>query len=148
MLACLEDPDLDLMLSSSQNDSEIHLMPLQDISPRNIAMYTKKLQVTFDHVIAFRPTGWTFRPEKSEKSTVQRERDYLVDNLKPSVAARKMTIYDLPYSEHSSFSELAAFVSSLKIAKLVPTVGTSDSKARAIAQHWFHEWQKGGALSF
>ena len=61
--------------------------------------------------------GWTFR--KSGKLDVRQE-----GNVK---------VYGIPYSEHSSYTELRACVATLRPLKLIPTVNASNpNAARAI----------------
>ncbi|KAJ1668477.1 DNA cross-link repair protein PSO2/SNM1 [Coemansia sp. RSA 1646] len=62
------------------------------------------------------------------------------DRMKPRGSSAKVTIFPVPYSEHSSFSELARFVCSLNIGRIVPTVFSSSSK-NAQANAWLSHWQ-------
>ncbi|KAJ1800206.1 repair protein PSO2 SNM1 [Coemansia sp. RSA 2399] len=63
-----------------------------------------------------------------------------IDGLKPRGSAANVTIFPVPYSEHSSFSELARFVCSLSIGRVVPTVFSSGAK-NAQANAWLSHWQ-------
>ncbi|KAF9972863.1 hypothetical protein BGZ73_003930 [Actinomortierella ambigua] len=62
--------------------------------------------------------------------------------LKPSYVSEKLKIFGVPYSEHSSFSELAGFVRSLQIAKVIPTVGVGTEKGRLTMRAWFDRWAR------
>lgn len=50
----------------------------------------------------------------------------------------KVTIYGIPYSEHSSFTELKRFVQFLKPAEVIPTVNVERS-ANAMTKY-FRQW--------
>ena len=49
----------------------------------------------------------------------------------------------VPYSEHSSFTELREFVQFLKPLKIIPTVDNSSAKRRDEMQQFFKEWLSG-----
>ncbi|KAJ2604341.1 repair protein PSO2 SNM1 [Coemansia sp. RSA 1804] len=61
-------------------------------------------------------------------------------NLKPRGSSSDIAIFPVPYSEHSSFPELARFVCSLGIGSIVPTVFSSAAK-NAQANRWLNHWQ-------
>eukprot|EP00906_Rhabdomonas_costata_P018789 RCo027392 len=64
---------------------------------------------TFPSVVAFNPTGWTHRgPRTTSKGFTQRQQG-------------PFTVHAVPYSEHSSFSELQRFLSFLRPKRIVPT---------------------------
>ena len=82
----------------------------------------------YDHVLAFKPTGWTF----ADKMTS-------LDNIKPTVRGA-VTLYGIPYSEHSSFDELKWFISKLKPLKIIPTVNIGSKDSRDQMEKHFKEW--------
>jgi len=49
-------------------------------------------------------------------------------------------VYGLPYSEHSSFEELRAFVHQLRPERVVPTVGAGAPAFRSEMQQHFADW--------
>lgn len=61
-----------------------------------------------DLVIGIKPTGWTFGGKKGTGVRKNRESTIIVKSLS--------------YSEHSSFSELKAFVKKAKPKEILPTV--------------------------
>ncbi|KAJ2864279.1 repair protein PSO2 SNM1 [Coemansia erecta] len=63
-----------------------------------------------------------------------------IDRLKPRGSAANVAIFPVPYSEHSSFSELARFVCSLSIGRVIPTVFSSGAN-NAQANAWLNHWQ-------
>ncbi|KAJ1814524.1 hypothetical protein LPJ75_002734 [Coemansia sp. RSA 2598] len=66
---------------------------------------------------------------------------FCTQKLKPRGSSSKVTIFPVPYSEHSSFAELARFVCSLDIATIVPTVYSSSSDKNHSASSWLDHWQ-------
>ncbi|KAJ2563844.1 repair protein PSO2 SNM1 [Coemansia sp. RSA 1822] len=65
---------------------------------------------------------------------------FTLDNLKPRGSSSTVTIFPVPYSEHSSFAELARFVCSLKATRIIPTVFSSAAINDAAAR-WLRHWQ-------
>ena len=63
----------------------------------------------YDAVCAFRPTGWTF------SKTWRKFRPWTENE-------GRTKIFSIPYSEHSSFSELRELVNTLRPRKIIPTV--------------------------
>ena len=55
----------------------------------------------YDTIVAFKPTGWTFEAAKKHARAWRTQRGAMIQ-------------YSVPYSEHSSFDELRAFVKFLK----------------------------------
>eukprot|EP01137_Pigoraptor_chileana_P015853 Opistho-2@5450 len=77
----------------------------------------------FNRVVAFVPTGWTHLFKANEDSngvrySVQQKGDNLL-------------VYSVPYSEHSSYSELREFVGALRPVRIVATVVPSASAESA-----------------
>ena len=75
----------------------------------------------FDAVVAFRPTGWCNTRSTGAAGRV--------------VRTGKVTLHEVPYSEHSSFEELRTCLRDLQPLKVVPTVNAgSKEKVRALLQ--------------
>ena len=90
--------------------------------------YLKQHEGIFTHIVAFIPTGW----EMSRKSKT-------FDSVR-TVSYGNITIYGVPYSEHSSFAELRRFVQFLKPAEIIPTVNVANyAKQNAMAKY-FKQW--------
>ena len=71
--------------------------------------------------------------------------------MKPQLdSSRLIRIYGVPYSEHSSFRELAAFISSMDIVRIVPTVNmsrpNSQERMYGILERWQQEKNKSGGI--
>jgi DNA cross-link repair 1A protein len=65
-------------------------------------------------------------------------------------SGREAMCFGVPYSEHSSFRELAMFVMSLRIEKIVPTVNVGSDASRKRMKGWIDRWmterRKGGLV--
>lgn len=85
--------------------------------------------------IGFVPTGWTHQT-KTESFPVHEKPPWKV--------------HLIPYSEHSSFTELQEFVGFLRPRKIVPTVGVSgdrgDASFHKMAGYFKHLCDNSGAL--
>ncbi|KAJ2486980.1 repair protein PSO2 SNM1, partial [Coemansia sp. RSA 2050] len=66
-------------------------------------------------------------------------RSFEINRLKPRGASNSITIFPVPYSEHSSFAELARFVCSLNCKHVVPTVFSTAEKNQQ-ASGWLQHW--------
>merc|ERR1712130_392950 len=96
--------------------TNIQVAPMRDINFSEMAKYK---QTERTKVIGFRPTGWA-----------QKSKDEFV--IYPLHSNRTkldhMIIYEVPYSEHSSFPELCKFVNDMKPKEIIPTVSCSKAK--------------------
>lgn len=88
-----------------------------------------------DAAIGFVPTGWTYQT-KTQSFPVHEKPPWKV--------------HLIPYSEHSSFTELQEFVGFLRPRKVVPTVGVSgdrgDANAHKLASYFRHLCDNSGAI--
>jgi len=149
ILACLEDPELMDMLTSDRQEAQVHLLHMgSEMSPESLQEYLDSLGSTFTRLIAIRPTGWTFTGSKKFTPADSGSTDEAIGptpmtlEIKPSFTSSTIKIYPIPYSEHSSFNELAGFVRSLDIRKVIPTVGVGSEKGRHSMNEWFRRWEE------
>ncbi|KAJ0173120.1 hypothetical protein K1T71_011296 [Dendrolimus kikuchii] len=85
---------------------QLHVVPIRDLTHEKLRSYLDSLQGAFSEVVAFKPSGWE-------------------NGKNPSVEKESVTIHGIPYSEHSSFSEMIRFVKFLKPKQVIPTVDIS-----------------------
>ncbi|XP_026755036.2 DNA cross-link repair 1A protein isoform X2 [Galleria mellonella] len=91
---------------SPPQSCQLHVLAMRDLTHEKLRSHLDSLQGAFTEVVAFKPSGW----ENSKNSTVEKD---------------MVTIHGIPYSEHSSFSEMIRFVKFLMPKQVVPTVDIS-----------------------
>ncbi|KAG4951125.1 DNA cross-link repair protein SNM1 [Glycine max] len=136
-------PDLSDKLCTNGNNTLLHVLPMSSLRVETLKDYLKTYKEQFTAILAFRPTGIlpilmiTFI---SESSCEKISND--LELIKP-VSKGNITIYGVPYSEHSSFSELQDFVQVLRPDKIIPTVNVGNAANREKMQSYFRDWLKG-----
>jgi DNA cross-link repair 1A protein len=131
------DTNLGLFLTSNKQEALVHVVPMNHIN-HQILFDLKQSVEGIDQIVAFRPTGWTFA---SSKTPPPSSRPFNVKMLKPVYLDDNITVVPLPYSEHSSYTELQAFCQNLEIQDILPTVNL-DPKSRAEMTAIFSKWKK------
>ncbi len=63
-------------------------------------------------------------------------------NAAPASVRSKITVYGVPYSEHSSFFELTCFALSLDWVRMIATVNVGSAASRAKISSWVGKWEK------
>jgi DNA cross-link repair 1A protein len=111
ILDCLDlDPDEAALLTTDDSETNLHAVPLWMVSQKHMANTLKFYRGRFTNIVGFQPTGWTHtRDTTSTKAGRRRQKGTLIT-------------YTVPYSEHSSFSELKEFVNWLRPTSIVPSV--------------------------
>ena len=91
--------------------TNLHVVPMGSVTFERMKTIARYYRNRYDTVVAFKPTGWTFtQARKHARATKRQKRGALIQ-------------YAVPYSEHSSFAELRAFVAFLKPRAILPHVG-------------------------
>ena len=86
-----------------------------------ITQHTKFLAVQYNdcHILGLKPTGWTHSRAEGQESSLAYSR---------IVTKGQLSLLEVPYSEHSSYSELRRLINFLRIeevGQIVPTVNTT-----------------------
>ncbi|KAK6928616.1 DNA repair metallo-beta-lactamase [Dillenia turbinata] len=131
VLQSFEWPALSEGLCSNGKDTPLHILPISSLHFENLKRYLKNYLDLYTSVLAFRPTGWTFSQTSGNS----------LELVKPT-SRGNITIYGVPYSEHSSFTELQEFVKFLRSDKIIPTVNVGSAAIRDKMQSYFREWMK------
>ncbi|OCF43848.1 DNA cross-link repair 1A protein [Kwoniella heveanensis CBS 569] len=151
ILLCQTDPELHSLLSTDPFSSQVHLLPLGNIQLDRLQPYLARLHPHFDRVLALRPTGWSYSPPAGTdmlpdvNTVIKRDqaRWFSDRDLKPMRGScRTFQMFGVPYSEHSSFTELTCFALSMPGAdlKMIATVNVGNEKSRAKMKKWFEKW--------
>ena len=148
--ALLDDAVLQKRLTKNPLQARVHVMPLRSLVPDALQTYASALQkqgLTIAHTLAFRPTGWTSRQPRRQ---IPPPRALSPDDMVPPpfthqhlqpVRHGSVHIYAVPYSEHSSFYELMAFMLHIPHHRMIPTVPT---KFQRYANVWTEASQHHG----
>ncbi|KAJ3076799.1 DNA break repair nuclease [Podochytrium sp. JEL0797] len=131
VLKCLEDPELDALLTSNPLEAIVHIVKMGHLNKEELE---KKL-TSFSRVMAIRPTGWTYRQAKDGTPSAE----FSIQSINPTRLAHNIHVIPIPYSEHSSFTELEAFVKAIKVEQVIPTVNVGRHEEM---QALFNSWRK------
>ncbi|XP_069467965.1 DNA cross-link repair 1A protein [Ambystoma mexicanum] len=134
-LQCLESKVIDSLITTDWNSTSLHVLPMMQVNFKGLLTHLNKFSGRYDRVLAFKPTGWTYS-----------ERCDSVADIKPTVRG-KITLYGIPYSEHSSYLEMKRFVQWLKPHKIIPTVNMGNYKTRTTMEKYFSQWMTEPALA-
>lgn len=149
--AALEDPELSSRLTTDPRAAQVHMTPLFEIRAETVDDYLRDYKDTFARAVAFRPSGWNYKPPGTrflESPAVQTVLDsnnwksaYSIKDLVPQRGSTsRARCFGVPYSEHSSFRELTMFCCSLRIDKVIPTVNVGSAKSRQRMRLWCEKW--------
>ncbi|GAA0173225.1 DNA metabolism protein [Lithospermum erythrorhizon] len=122
-------PQISDNLCTNGRETPLHILPISSLKDEHLQSYLLSFKSQFSTVLAFRPTGWTF------SETI----GHNLDLIKPRTNG-SITIYGVPYSEHSSFDELQEFVKFLRPEKIIPTVNVGSAVNRDKMQSYFRQW--------
>ncbi|KAI8077487.1 DNA repair metallo-beta-lactamase-domain-containing protein [Thamnidium elegans] len=147
ILLCQQDEELKSMLTNDPTKAQVHVVSLRDIRGDIMSKYLNDHRTHFDSLIGFKPTGWTYKSSKSEISDMKLAplshiiippSDRTLD-LSPYYNHKNIKLYGVPYSEHSSFRELASFIASLDIKQIIPTVNINQLDSMKV---YFNNWEQ------
>ena len=124
-------------LTVNPAETPIWVVSMQDLNFNALTELKKKRGEECLKVIAFTPTGWNHSSSKSgsKKGGGGKGRKSTSSSSSSSInsllSVRKMgdiVLYSVPYSEHSSFTELVDFVQVLRPDSIKPTVSTTKAQ--------------------
>ncbi|PHH79987.1 hypothetical protein CDD82_2033 [Ophiocordyceps australis] len=163
----LQDDELTCLLTSDPLEAQVHMQSLMEIRAETLQDYLNSYKPHFSRIVGLRPSGWTFRPSNGKTvgantppGSVPTQQLLHGKGWKTSfgykdlVAQRGSTkeamCFGVPYSEHSSFRELAMFVMALRIEKVIPTVNVGSEQSRKRMKGWIDRWmaerRRGGLI--
>lgn len=153
----LGDPELTALLTSDPIEAQVHMQMLMEIRAETLQDYLNSYKPHFSRIVGFRPSGWNFKPSNGKAigantapgsiPTEQvlhgkgwRTRFSYKDFVAQRGSTQEAMCFGVPYSEHSSFRELAMFIMSLRIEKVVPTVNVGSEQSRKRMKAWLDRW--------
>jgi len=111
-----EDPLNGGTFTVDWESTKIRVVPMRDIQFSTMQTFKRSDSTK---VIGFKPTGWTSKDGGGRRGSDQH---VISPRYRSKAGEASMVIYDVPYSEHSSFPELCKFVNDLRPKHIVPTV--------------------------
>ncbi|KAI1736003.1 DRMBL-domain-containing protein [Xylaria scruposa] len=165
----LGDPELTALMTSNPYEAQVHMQMLMEIRAETLQDYLDSYKPHFTRIVGFRPSGWNFRSPTTTAKNVSanaspgtvsttsilhgeawRTRFGARDFVAQRGSTREAMCFGVPYSEHSSFRELALFLMTLRIEKVVPTVNVGSEVSRKRMKMWTDRWlserRKGGLV--
>ncbi|UPK98885.1 hypothetical protein LCI18_009820 [Fusarium solani-melongenae] len=152
----LGDPELTALLTSDPLEAQVHMQMLMELRAETLQEYLNSYKPHFSRIVGFRPSGWNFRPAgkaigaNTSPGSIQTEqilhgkgwrtRFGYKDFVPQRGSTKEAMCFGVPYSEHSSFRELAMFVMSLRIERVVPTVNVGSEQSRKRMKCWIDRW--------
>ncbi|XP_063818626.1 DNA cross-link repair 1A protein [Pseudophryne corroboree] len=127
-MQCLESAEISSLVTTDWHSTALHVLPMMQVNFKGLNAHLNKFSGKYDRVLAFKPTGWTYSEGCGS-----------VADIRPDVRG-KVTIYGVPYSEHSSYLEMKRFVQFVKPQKIIPTVNVGNWKSRTAMEKYFAEW--------
>lgn len=167
VIAQLGDPELTALLTSKPAEAQVHMQMLDEIRAETLADYLTTYRAHFGRIVGFRPSGWNYRPAGTAANANAQPSSVATTSLlhggawRPAYTSKHLVpqrgssneamCFGVPYSEHSSFRELALFLMSLRIEKVVPTVNVGSEvgrkRMRAWTDRWLSERRRGGPVT-
>ena len=136
ILRALENDNILKRMSDAPNNANIHLMEMGKVKNfKHLNEYLENNSPKYNHILSIIPTGWTHQKGSTAESSLK--------NMKIKTFKNNLSQLEIPYSEHSSFSELKRFVMFLKLASsksVIPTVNVANAKTRECMASHFQNW--------
>uniref|UniRef100_UPI0037E7EF5A DNA cross-link repair 1A protein n=1 Tax=Semicossyphus pulcher TaxID=241346 RepID=UPI0037E7EF5A len=127
-MCCLESEQVRQSITTDGKAAQVHVLPMMQLNFKKLQDYLARFSSQYDQLLAFKPTGWTFSQQVDS-----------VEDIQPQISGN-VSIYGIPYSEHSSFLELKRFVQWLRPLKIIPTVNNGSWSSRKAMEKCFSEW--------
>ncbi|XP_035469335.2 DNA cross-link repair 1A protein [Scophthalmus maximus] len=127
-MCCLESEEIRQRITTDWKAAQVHVLPMMQLSFDKLQHHLARFSQQYDQLVAFKPTGWTFSQQVES-----------VGDIQPQTSGN-ISIYGIPYSEHSSFLELKRFVQWIQPLKIIPTVNNGSWSSRKAMEKCFREW--------
>lgn len=125
VLNAFDWPGLQALLTDDPRAALVHIVPMSGFNQQGLSEYLDPYYpATATHILAIRPTGWA-----GLKPTTTCH-DYRSASTAGRGRKQALTVHSVPYSEHSSYTELLAFLAQHPADVVIPTVGLQDCYVR------------------
>ncbi|KAI8613593.1 beta-lactamase-like protein [Chytriomyces sp. MP71] len=133
ILRNLEDPELEALIVENPHIADVHVIKIGQLNKEDLEKKLQSVSSTFNKLIAIKPTGWTHNsfgaPPPAQEFTPQ--------TMKLQKLAHNIHVIPIPYSEHSSYTELKDFVRAISVDQIIPTVNVSQhEEMRRMFEAW------------
>jgi len=132
---CLEDSEILGRLVGDRKRAQVHVLMNQLVTWPKLGQELDKVGTgSWSHVLGVKPTGWSHSRGQGKAQSL----------ASVKIATRgQCSVLEVPYSEHSSYSELKRFVQFLRMGSemdIIPTVNERNTDAmRAMFKQWIAE---------
>lgn len=120
VLKAIGDPSINSLLCNDGTVAQVHLCPMRELNAKSLETRWKYLKKHFTHMIAFIPTGWTWKSNDTSFTPETLQNPKCTAMINNGI----IRICSVPYSEHSSYSELEQFCNRISCKNLISTVYT------------------------
>jgi len=132
--SCLNDKEILSRVVDDRKQAQVQVIMNQLVCWPKLGSEMEKVGGNWTHVLGVKPTGWAHSRGEGRDSSLGRL----------SVVTRgHVSLLEVPYSEHSSFSELKRFIQFLRIGSekdIIPTVNVKYNKEMAaMFKNWIEE---------
>jgi DNA cross-link repair 1A protein len=111
--------DMQRLVTVDCPEALVHVLPLGQVTRQHLERVKRFAKCRPTAVVAFKPTGWTV--DGGDKRGGHGE-------VKNGPCRQGITVYSVPYSEHSSFDELRAFLALMRPGRVWPCVGVKSAE--------------------
>ena len=134
VLKTLSDSVIDSRLVPNAQDAQIHVMEMNKVKRKDLLQEHLKHFPKFQCILGIVPTGWTHEKGASSEN---------LSTMKIKNLGHQVYQLNVPYSEHSSYSELKRFVRFLKLksaGQILATVNVGNAVSRNAQKTIFKKW--------
>ncbi|KAL0481222.1 hypothetical protein AKO1_012817 [Acrasis kona] len=135
-IRCLDLSDQHIF-TTEVSRSDVHVVPMCHLGWKKL--FENQSALSYDEVCAFKPSAWCFKDllgASSNCPSVKDENNVEYKQVPVQYTRKsKITLVNVPYSEHSSFTELQQCCDMLDTERIVPTVYRNQGHLKTIMYH-------------
>ncbi|KAI5743054.1 hypothetical protein M8J77_013964 [Diaphorina citri] len=117
ILNILKNDTINSSLVDNAHQAKLHVISMVKLNEiKHLKSYYESYKSKYDRLVVIKPTGWVYHERKTDSKI----------NIKQ--ITNNISVYEVPYSEHSSFIELCTFMKFLRYKQIVCTVKVQDNE--------------------